>query len=82
MAVVCFRFVPRTASNADAINEGIVERINASGKAYLTHTRLRGQICMRVGFGNLSTTRAHVAEVWRLIQAETARANEPISGME
>jgi aromatic-L-amino-acid decarboxylase len=69
MGVVCFRFVPE-AGDADAINERIVEQINASGKAYLTHTRLRGRTCMRVGFGNVQTTQAHVDAVWQLIRAE------------
>ncbi len=72
MAVVCFRFLPSAASpqSMDAINEGIVERINASGAAYLTHTRLRGRTCMRVGFGNVVTTEADVDAVWSLIRAE------------
>src|SRR6266478_3685705 len=61
LPVVCFRFVrplagvadavPRSATAAtvdkiDSLNSEIVERINASGRAYLTQTKLRGQTVM------------------------------------
>ena len=58
----------------DALNEGIVERVNASGDAYLTHTRLDGRICVRVGIGNVSTTERHLAHVWARVREEAARA--------
>ena len=48
---------------ADALNERIVERVNASGDAYLTHTRWRGRVCMRVGIGNVETTIEHLRHV-------------------
>src|SRR5437764_6419049 len=61
MGVVCFRFVagiddagpgsptPATADKLGKLNSQIVERINASGRAYLTHTKLRGRTVMRIG---------------------------------
>ena len=74
MAVVCFRYEP-TGSDAmatDALNERIVERVNASGDAYITHTRLRGRVCMRVGIGNVATTIDHLGHVWARVVAEAA----------
>jgi len=74
MPVVCFRFVGKeslpTASPArtDNVNSEIVERINASGRAYLTQTKLRGRTVMRVGFGNVLTTEQHLRAAWELIQ--------------
>lgn len=74
MPVVCFRFVGKesqsTASPArtDNINSEIVERINASGRAYLTQTKLRGRTVMRIGFGNVLTTEEHLRTAWELIQ--------------
>ena len=62
-----------SAEDADAANRRIVERINASGAAYLTYTTLRQRVCMRVGFGNMQTTEDHVTDVWRLILAEAER---------
>ncbi|MGI8508112.1 MAG: pyridoxal phosphate-dependent decarboxylase family protein [Gemmatimonadaceae bacterium] len=74
MAVVCFRFNPDGVDpdSCDRTNEEIVETVNASGDAYLTHTRLRGRVAMRVGIGNVLTTERHLAHVWRRIQAATS----------
>jgi aromatic-L-amino-acid decarboxylase len=87
MGVVCFRFLgaaapsPRATTAArgragsieriDEINSDIVERINASGRAYLTQTKLRGRTVMRIGLGNVLTTEKHLRKGWELIQ-ETA----------
>jgi len=87
MGVVCFRFLgdaapmPRAATTArgragsierlDGINSDIVERINASGRAYLTQTKLRGRTVMRIGLGNVLTTEEHLRSGWEIIQ-ETA----------
>src|SRR5262249_44463961 len=88
MGVVCFRFIgaaaplPRRRAGSidriDAINSDIVERINASGRAYLTQTKLRGQTMMRIGLGNVLTTEEHLGKGWEIIQ-ETAEAVRPKS---
>lgn len=59
-------------SPLDAVNSGIVERINASGRAYLTQTKLRGQTVIRIGFGNVLTTDEHLRLAWELIQNTAA----------
>jgi aromatic-L-amino-acid decarboxylase len=66
MAVVCFRFRPPGASIdvVNAANVAIVQRINAAGGAYLTHTTLRGEVCMRIGIGNMATTTEHLVHLW------------------
>lgn len=71
MPVVCFRFVATDESKMDIVNGEIVERINASGRAYLTQTKLRGRIAMRIGFGNVLTTDDHLLAAWELIQKTT-----------
>jgi aromatic-L-amino-acid decarboxylase len=79
MPVVCFRFVaPDEASrrsgakadlsSLDALNSEIVERVNTSGRAYVTQTKLRGRTAIRIGLGNILTTERHVRNVWKLIQ--------------
>ena len=88
MGVVCFRFIgavagivdagsgsstPATTDHINKLNSEIVERINASGRAYLTQTKLRGQTVMRIGLGNVLTTEEHLRKAWELIR-ETAEA--------
>jgi aromatic-L-amino-acid decarboxylase len=68
MPVVCFRFLGIDESKIDNINSEIVERINASGRAYLTQTKLRGRTVMRIGLGNVLTTERHLRTAWELIQ--------------
>jgi aromatic-L-amino-acid decarboxylase len=88
MGVVCFRYVgpvagvgdpdpasptpATTAVHLDASNSEIVERINASGRAYLTQTKLHGRTALRIGLGNILTTEQHLRDAWELIR-ETAR---------
>jgi aromatic-L-amino-acid decarboxylase len=70
MAVVCFRCQPEGlgAKESDNMNEEIVKTVNASGRAYLTHTRLNGRIAIRVGIGNILTTEQHVANAWARVR--------------
>jgi aromatic-L-amino-acid decarboxylase len=72
LGVVCFRFVACDQNDCDRINSEIVERINASGRAYLTQTKLREHTVMRIGIGNVLTTEEHLRKAWELIR-ETAR---------
>jgi aromatic-L-amino-acid decarboxylase len=71
MGVVCFRLKNADDKAADKKNSETVASINASGKAYLTQTKLRGRIVMRLGLGNILTTEEHVRRVWDIIRAAT-----------
>jgi aromatic-L-amino-acid/L-tryptophan decarboxylase len=71
MGVVCFRFIGGDETKVDQLNSEIVEKINASGRAYLTQTKLRGRTAIRIGFGNVATTEEHLRKAWEMIQ-ETA----------
>jgi aromatic-L-amino-acid decarboxylase len=75
MAVVCFRYLPANmdVDACDRLNERIVEAVNASGDAYLTHTRVGGRVVMRVGIGNILTTERHLELAWRRVIEETER---------
>ena len=68
MGVVCFRFVGAASDKIDNLNTKMVERINTSGRGYITQTKLRGQTVMRIGLGNVLTTEQHLRNVWELVQ--------------
>lgn len=74
LGLVTLRYEPGDASvdETNALNERILERVNAGGRAFLTHTKLDGRTTLRVAIGNLKTTREHVARVWRLLQEAAA----------
>ena len=62
-----------TERKLDKLNSEIVVRINASGRAYLTQTKLRGRTVTRIGLGNVLTTEEHLRKAWEIIR-ETADA--------
>ncbi len=68
--LVCFRH-----RGGEAINQALLERLNASGKLYLTHTRLNDHFTLRFCVGQTHTEAQHVANAWQQIQ-ETAAALE------
>jgi aromatic-L-amino-acid decarboxylase len=67
MGVVCFRFkAGGDDEKLDMINSKIVEDINASGRAYVTQTKLHGRTVIRIGLGNVLTTERHLRNVLEL----------------
>jgi aromatic-L-amino-acid decarboxylase len=49
-----------------------MERVNAGGRAYLSHTKLNGRYTLRLAIGNIRTDRSHVEAAWAdLRQAAT-----------
>ena len=69
-SLVCFRFAPRAASEqvCEAHNARILQRVNASGEAYLSHTKLNGRYVLRLAIGNIRTEERHVARAWELLR--------------
>jgi len=61
--LVCFRHV-----GGDDINRQLLESINRSGKAYLTHTSLDGRYTLRMCVGQTNTEERHVKQAWDLIR--------------
>jgi len=67
-SVVCFR---RDAP--DEANEALLERVNRSGEAYISHTRLNGRHVLRLAVGHERTTEDDVRAAWDLIRREALR---------
>ena len=68
-SLVCFRFQPAGMGDAeaDALNERVMAAVNATGEAYLSHTKLRGRYVLRLAIGNIRTDERHVRHAWELL---------------
>lgn len=73
-SVVCVRYAPADLRDdeADVLNEQIMQHVNASGRAYLSHTRLDGRQVIRVAIGNVRTERRHLEDAWQLLREAAA----------
>jgi aromatic-L-amino-acid/L-tryptophan decarboxylase len=58
-SLVCFR-----RDGSDEENARILEAVNASGEAFLSHTRLDGRYVLRLAVGNARTTVDDVRAAW------------------
>ena len=65
--LVCFRHL-----HSDAFNKAILNRLNQSGRIYLTHTTLNDQYVLRFCVGQTQTAASHVRQAWQLIQDSAA----------
>ncbi|HEY0426256.1 MAG TPA: aminotransferase class I/II-fold pyridoxal phosphate-dependent enzyme [Pyrinomonadaceae bacterium] len=73
-ALVCFRACPKTVDDLDVFNENLMNEINASGKAYLSHTKLGGKFTLRLSVGSIRVEERHIRKVWNLLN-EVAKNN-------
>jgi aromatic-L-amino-acid decarboxylase len=72
--------VPSTADDTDdnreerldRLNEAIMHGVNATGEAFLSHTKLNGKLVMRLSIGNIRTSERHVLRVWELLNEQLA----------
>jgi glutamate/tyrosine decarboxylase-like PLP-dependent enzyme len=71
LSIVCFRYRPAGASWGDAeldrLNLALVERLRETNRAFISSTRLRGRVALRLCFVNWRTTADDVEEVVRLL---------------
>jgi aromatic-L-amino-acid decarboxylase len=62
-SVVCFR-----APGSDEENQALLDRVNASGELFISHTRLRGRYVLRLAIGNERTTEEDVRRAWAALR--------------
>lgn len=60
--LVCFRHV-----DGDGPTEALHHALNATGRVYLTHTRLADRYVVRASIGAWTTEQRHVDALWRLV---------------
>jgi len=78
LSLVCFRACPQVdavdepSRNArwDALNEEVMHAVNRTGKAFLSHTRLKDKLTLRLSIGNIRTAEQHVREIWKLLNEQ------------
>ena len=75
-STVCFRFAPSGFADLDALNEALLNAVNATGRVFLSHTRLGDRFTLRLAIGNLRTERRHVELAWRLLREQAAHVRE------
>ncbi|HST52569.1 MAG TPA: pyridoxal-dependent decarboxylase [Pyrinomonadaceae bacterium] len=79
-SVVCFRARPCVEGDADAeravrldaLNERLMNAVNATGEAFLSHTKLNGAFTLRLAVGNIRTQESHVRRAWQLLNEKLA----------
>jgi aromatic-L-amino-acid decarboxylase len=62
-SLICFR-----KRGPDEPNRAIMDAVNATGKAFLSHTVLNGRFALRLAIGNIRTTREDLRLTWDLIR--------------
>jgi aromatic-L-amino-acid decarboxylase len=63
-SLVCFRH-----EGSDEENERTLQRVNESGTAFLSHTRLNGRFVLRLAVGSARTTEDDVRVAWDALRA-------------
>ena len=67
-SVVCFR-----REGSDETNEALMERVNATGEIFISHTKLNGRFVLRLAVGNARTTEDDVRQAWDVLRKESER---------
>lgn len=73
-ALVCFRLHPTGVApdRVNDLNERIMNDINASGEAYLSHTKLNGHFTLRLSVGSVRVEERHLTKVWKMLNERLA----------
>jgi aromatic-L-amino-acid decarboxylase len=82
-ALVCFRARPgvegeaegERAARLDDLNERLMHAVNASGEAFISHTKLRDALTLRLAVGNIRTGEEHIRRTWQLLNEKLSELN-------
>jgi aromatic-L-amino-acid decarboxylase len=78
LSTVCFQVaVDGTPEEQDRFHERLLHEINAAGPIFISQTRLRGRVVLRLTIGNLRTTEAHLRGAWELIRESNRKLRVP-----
>ena len=71
--LVCFRYHPPEIDDKvrlNELNQTLMQRLNDSGKMFLTHAELNGQFVIRWVTGQTHVTKQDVAESWEVVLSQ------------
>ncbi|UCG89125.1 MAG: amino acid decarboxylase [Gemmatimonadota bacterium] len=71
LTTVCFRAHPRGVDadeQLNSINDRLMNAVNASGRMFITQTKLNGVTVLRLVVSHLRTEEVHVRGAWQLLQ--------------
>ena len=68
-----FSLVVFRRNGSDEENAQLLERVNASGEIFITHTKLDGRYVLRLAVGNARTTEEDVQRAWEVLNREAER---------
>jgi len=62
-----------TGTSGDELTERLLHDINASGQAYLSHTKVSGRYAIRLVLGQTNLEFHHVEKVWKLLHKRVVK---------
>ncbi|KAI9196217.1 hypothetical protein LWI28_022017 [Acer negundo] len=66
-ALVCFMLKPELESDGSELNQKLLEAVNSSGRAFMSHAVVGGLFVIRAAIGATLTEDRHVDDLWKLI---------------
>jgi aromatic-L-amino-acid decarboxylase len=76
LSTICFRARPSEMADENALNqlnERLLQAINETGEAFLSHTKLAGHFVIRLVVSHLRTEERQIKRVWDIAQEQLQR---------
>ena len=70
LSLVCFRArgAGLEPERQDELNQRLMDRLNESGEAFISHTRLGERLVLRLAIGNIRTQLRHVRRAYEILR--------------
>ena len=69
-ALVCFRACPKNVEDSNELNEKLMNAVNETGEAYISHTKLNGEFTLRVSIGSIRIEERNIEKLWDLLNEQ------------